>query len=279
MANDGDYIIGTDNEEITRLALQHRVWRPRTLDAWRRAGFTVGQTLVDIGCGPGHASVDLAEIVGSSGRVVALDRSRRFLDALHTTRQNRNLAQLQVLELDLDGAELPSFEADGAWCRWVLAFLTKPRDVLARVAGMLRRGGVLVAHEYFDYATWRLTPRCAEIEEFVDMVMNSWRAAGGEPNVGLNLPGWLAELDFEIKSLRPVVDIVRAADFWWQWPRSFIYSGLRRLVGLGYLSPARAQTMAHAFEAREATPHIWMITPGVLEIIAVRQGPTVGSNR
>ena len=71
-----DYVLGTNDEEIQRLALQHRVWRPRALDAWRRAGFTAGQTLLDVGCGPGHATVDLAGIVGPSGRVVAVDRSR-----------------------------------------------------------------------------------------------------------------------------------------------------------------------------------------------------------
>ena len=72
-----DYVLGTHDEEIERLALQHRVWRPRASDAWRRAGFTQGQTILDVGCGPGHATLDLAEIVGQSGRVVALDRSRQ----------------------------------------------------------------------------------------------------------------------------------------------------------------------------------------------------------
>ena len=77
-----DYVLGTHEEEIERLGLQHRVWRPRALDAWARAGFSRGQTLIDVGCGPGHATLDLAEIVGPSGRVVAVDRSRRFLDAV-----------------------------------------------------------------------------------------------------------------------------------------------------------------------------------------------------
>jgi ubiquinone/menaquinone biosynthesis C-methylase UbiE len=271
MATDGDYLIGTGNDEIARLALQHRVWRPRVLDAWRRAGFTVGQTLVDIGCGPGNASVDLAEIVGDSGRVIAIDRSRRFLDALQTTRQERKLAQLQTLELDLEAAELPRLEADGAWCRWVLAFLKDPRNLLTRIAGTLKRGGVFVAHEYFDYATWRLTPRCSEVEEFVELMMKTWRMHDGEPDVGLNLPRWLAELGFEITSLRPVVHIIPASDFLWQWTRTFIYSGLRRLVELDQLTSERARAIAEAFEAREAAPHTLMITPAVLEILAVRK--------
>ena len=71
MEQEKEYVLGTHDEEIARLRLQHRVWRPRATDAWLRAGFTTGQTLIDLGCGPGYASIDLAEIVGSSGRIIS----------------------------------------------------------------------------------------------------------------------------------------------------------------------------------------------------------------
>jgi SAM-dependent methyltransferase len=270
-SRDKDYILGTHDEEISRLALQHRVWRPRALDAWRRAGFTLGQTLLDIGCGPGYAAVDLAEIIGASGQIIAIDRSRRFLDALEATRLQRGLDNIATLELDLDEANLPAAEADGAWCRWVFAFVKHPRDLLARIGGALKRGGVLVLHEYFDYSTWRVAPRSPELEEFVQVVMESWRADGGEPDIGLDLPGWLDELGFETKAFNPIIDIVPASNFVWQWPKAFIHVGLRRLVDLGHLTSDRASAIAEAFAASEAAPHTLMITPAVLEIIAVRQ--------
>ena len=107
MSSERDYVLGTHDEEIARLGLQHRLWRPRALEAWRRAGFTAGQTILDVGCGPGYASLDLAEIVGRSGRVLAVDRSRRFLDALEAVRRERGLDQIETHEQDLDAGELP----------------------------------------------------------------------------------------------------------------------------------------------------------------------------
>lgn len=266
-----DYVLGTHDEEISRLALQHRVWRPRALDAWRRAGFTVGQTLLDVGCGPGHATLDLADIVGPSGRVVAIDRSRRFLDFLGAVRSQRGLNHIEPLEIDLNESELSVEGADGAWSRWVFAFLKKPREALGRVSTALRPGGMFVIHEYFNYSTWRLAPRVPEIEEFVAAVMKSWRADGGEPDIALELPRWLAELGFEIRGLQTIVDVVPPSSFVWQWPKSFVDVGLRRLVDLGHVTPARAAAITQAFAAAEATPNTLMFTPAVLEIIAVRR--------
>jgi SAM-dependent methyltransferase len=270
MSDQGDYILGTGNDEAARLGLQHRVWRARALDAWFRAGFTVGQTLLDIGCGPGHASIDLAEIVGASGRVIAIDRSRRFIEALEINRLARGLQQLATRELNLEQDDLPQVGADGAWCRWVLSFVKNPRALLTRIGSALRRGGVLVLHEYFDYGSWRMIPRSRDIEEFVAVVMESWRADGGEPNIGLELPPWLAESGFTVTTVRPIIDVVSPSNYIWQWPKTFFHSNLSRLVELRRLTPERARTMAKAFAACEEAPHTRMITPGVLEIMAVR---------
>ena len=47
MSEERDYLLGTHDAEVERLGLQHRVWRPRVLDAWRRAGITVGSTVIE----------------------------------------------------------------------------------------------------------------------------------------------------------------------------------------------------------------------------------------
>ena len=55
-----DYVLGTHDAEVERLGLQHRVWRERARDAWARAGIAAGQTVIDVGAGPGYAAIDLA---------------------------------------------------------------------------------------------------------------------------------------------------------------------------------------------------------------------------
>jgi len=267
-ANDRDYVLGTHDEEIERLGLQHSVWRPRALAAWQRAGFTVGQTLIDVGCGPGYATLDLAEIVGPEGRVIAVDRSRRFLNTLDERRRASGFDNISIVEADLDVATFDEFGADGAWCRWVTAFVPRPNDLLGRVARGLKAGASFVLHEYFDYATWRVMPRSALFEEFVDVTIANWRRSGGEPDIALDIPAWLEALGFEIQSLTPIVDVISPRDYVWQWPKSFVKVGLQRLIELGALDETKGAKIASAFDEIDRSSSARMITPSVLEIIA-----------
>ena len=270
-SSEQEYVLGTHDEELERLGLQHRVWRPRALDAWRRAGFTSGQTILDIGCGPGYASIDLAEIVGPKGKIHAFDKSARFLTALGTSCRQRGLTNVEIHEVDFDQAHLPNLNADGAWARWVFAFVRHPHELLKRAAAALKPGGAFVIHEYFDYSSWKLLPQSPELDEFVRIVIQSWRDEGGEPNIGLNLPVWLRELGFDLKALTPIIDVVPPTNFVWRWPTAFLQVGVQRLAKLGYLTDKRAEEISKALIQRESMPGTLMMTPAVLEIIAVRQ--------
>ena len=52
MARD-PYMLKFDEEEIIRLGHQHHIWGEYTYAHWRRAGFSLGHKILDLGCGPG----------------------------------------------------------------------------------------------------------------------------------------------------------------------------------------------------------------------------------
>ena len=95
--SEGDYLLGTRDDEVARLGLQHRVWRDEMLAGFRAANFGAGQTILDVGAGPGFATADLADIVGPSGKVIALERAPNFLAELNA----RALANVEVRAADI----------------------------------------------------------------------------------------------------------------------------------------------------------------------------------
>jgi SAM-dependent methyltransferase len=266
--SDRDYVLGTHDDEIERLGLQHRVWRSRALEAWARARIGAGASVIDFGAGPGFASVDLAEIVGPSGTVHALERSRRFLDVLETRTKARGLSQVRAHELDFATDALPVANADAAWVRWVFAFLPDPKAALKKLVDALKPGGVIVIHEYLVYEAWRLAPRAPLFERFIAEVIANWRGSGGEPNIGRDLPAWLAEFGLTLEVTRPHSDILGRDDIMWHWPTSFFETHIDRLVELGRFPAELGHDMRAEFARAAAAPGTRMVTPIVVEIIA-----------
>jgi len=275
MANDvaetteKEYVLGTHDAEIERLGVQHRVWRARALEGWSRAGFKPGQRILDVGCGPGYATTDLAELAGPAGEVIAIDRSARFLDVVRQTASQRNLP-VRTLSVDFAVESLPPLEADAAWVRWVFAFVPQPQELLRSIHAALKPGGRLVIHEYFDYRTFRLSPRNEPFERFVRAVMKSWRDESGEPDVGFDLPRWMRELGFEVRC-RQFSDMIQPKDHFWEWPRVFLDTGLQRMIDLGHVSEEDGKLVRAAFERVSHDPHGHMVIPSVVEIIGIKR--------
>ena len=95
------YMLGTSDAELERLGYQHQVWSTETIRLWRAAGFGRGQKLLDLGCGPGFATADLAHLVGPCGHLFAVDQSRKFLEVLQRRTSGLGLQNVSCHEADV----------------------------------------------------------------------------------------------------------------------------------------------------------------------------------
>ncbi|WP_421785656.1 class I SAM-dependent methyltransferase [Hyphobacterium sp.] len=266
-----DYIIGASEREIARLGQQHAIWRERALAAWRRGGLKPGMSVLDIGCGPGHASFDLAQLVGPKGEVIAVDQSDLFLRAVEAGAKARGLSNIRTVKADLGALDLPADSVDFIWSRWVLSFLPRPADLLKRLSKSLRSGGVFVAHEYGHYETFGFHPADPVQDRFIQAVKASWRAFGGEPNIAKQLPAMCAEAGWSTEYLTPHIFTTRPGEMVWEWPVGWLKSdGIDRLVELGFLAKEDAQRFHGVVQERADDPLSILTTPLVMEVIAVQ---------
>jgi SAM-dependent methyltransferase len=268
---DRDYVLGTRDQETLRLGFQHEAWAPIAHECWIRSGISEGDRVIDVGAGPGYAAFDLARLVGDRGHVTAVERSSRFVEAGRAMARGRGAANVEFVELDLMTDALPPGQYDAAWCRWVCSFVDSPVVLLRKVAAAVVPGGVAMFHEYVDYASWRFSPSLPLVEEYIGLVMQSWREAGGEPDVATSIPPILALHGFEIERVEPRVYCVRPADPMWSWISTFVESNLSRLVELETCGADWARAVRTEFRAAQADPETLMITPMVLEVVARRK--------
>lgn len=269
-SDEREYLLGTNDAEYVRLGFQHRVWAGPTADAWERGGFRPGATILDVGCGPGYATLDLAQLVGATGRVVAVDMSERFVGFLNAERERRGLVQIETRLEDLESLEQPASSLDFAFARWVLCFLRNPADLVARVARSLRPGGAFVVMDYCHYEGFCIAPRSPVIERVISAVSQSFRVYGGNADVGRDVPKYMIDAGLEVRSLRPIVRLGRARTAVWEWPWAFFVNFLPTLVQSGLITEDDRIEFTRDWEERSRNPGAYLLTPPMVEVTGVR---------
>jgi ubiquinone/menaquinone biosynthesis C-methylase UbiE len=263
-----EYVLGTDEDELERLGFQHQVWAEQTARLWRQARFAPGQRLLDLGCGPGFATADLAQLVGAHGEVVAVDVSRRFLGALERLVEARRLGNVRWHEADAAALSLPEASLDGAFARWVLSFTPDPAAVVARVHAALAPGGRFALFDYANYEAITLAPPSAAFDRVIAATARSVREAGGSLDVGRQLPTLLRQAGFVVEQVEPLVRLARPGDALWSWPASFFANYLPVLVARGFVSAPDAAAFRAVWAERSDDPGAFLVTPTIVGVVA-----------
>jgi len=110
-----------------------------------------GERVIDIGCGCGDTSIELARRVGGDGAVLGIDVSRPMLDVARSRARSAGWAHLSFREDDASEAELPT-NSDLLFSRFGVMFFSQPSKAFGHLRKSLRTGGRCV------FVCWR-TPR------------------------------------------------------------------------------------------------------------------------
>lgn len=271
MTNDShEYLLGTDVAEAQRLGLQHLLWAGAALELWERCGFTRGKTILDLGCGPGWSTIDLARLVGPTGRVIAIDVSSRYINHLQQKQRELGLAQIEAHVADAHDFEIPDGALDGVYSRWVFSFLPDPATVVERIARALRSGGVFAVQDYFSYATMTLAPRSDVFDRVVAAISRSYRESGGDLDVAGKLPAMMINAGMQIREIKPHVAAARPHETKWLWPDTFFANYLPRLVASGMLSTADHQSFIDEWAERSRDPATFFFTPPFFDVVGIK---------
>ena len=270
-----EYVLGTGDQESTRLGLQHRLWSAAAHNLWELAGIRPGMTILDVGAGPGHASIDLAEIAGPRGRVFAVDESPLFLKHLHDRVLGRHLNNVERILGDAQQlpALLPNLagKVDFAYCRWVLCFVPDPEALVRGVASLLKPGGRFAVQDYFNYESMTLAPKREAFSRVIRAVGKSWRARGGDPDIVSRLPGLFRKHGLDVSHLAVNERIARPRATMWAWPDTFWASFLPRLVEMGEITREEQKAFEACWSEASDDPDSFMLLPPVFDVVGIKR--------
>jgi ubiquinone/menaquinone biosynthesis C-methylase UbiE len=154
-----------------------------------------GMDLLDVGCGPGTITIDLAARV-APGNVVGIDRAGDVVAAAEAnlsadpSASNVRFTTGDVYALDLDDASFDIVHA-----HQVLQHLREPAAALRELRRVLRPDGTLAVRDS-DYAAFVWAPRDPMLERWNELYHSITTQNGAEADAGRFLLGWVQQAGF-----------------------------------------------------------------------------------
>lgn len=275
---DGEYVLGVSREEYERLSLQHDLWKSRAIRLWRRAGVPERGArpvkAIDLGCGPGFTTLELARYLGPKGAITGVDLAEQYLAALAARWKalvvsGKPIARVETRRAGIGEFNLGDKDHDLAYARWIFIFLSDPEAAIRNVARHLRPGGLFLLQEYVDYGAMALYPENPPVfRKFVDAIIRSWADRGGDANVAARLPMLLERNGFEVISMKAQARVGRPTQKLWRWPDSFYRNYLPVLESEKYLTPAEGAEVRRLWSEASRRKDAFFQGPTVLDLIA-----------
>jgi ubiquinone/menaquinone biosynthesis C-methylase UbiE len=228
----------------------HR-WRT----AENSAGFllphlTPSVSLLDVGCGPGNITADLAGRLGE-GAVVGIDLSKDVIGMAATQYATEDHPNLSFEVADVYALDFSEGSFDVVYAHQVLQHLSQPVEALREMRRVLRPGGTLAVRDA-DYGTFVWSPNDPLLDRWLELYHEITRANHAEANAGRYLKSWAMAAGFENLTVSSSNWIFESTDerSWWGglWADRVLHSDFAR-QGVEYELTSRdeLEAIAHAF--------------------------------
>lgn len=160
-----------------------------------RLGLGAGLRALDVGCGGGDVTCELARRAGPGGSAIGIDIDETKLALARQEAAAQGVTNVTFHPLDIS-RQRPEGAFDVVYVRFVLTHLADPADALATCLGVLRPGGLLVVED-IDIAGLFAWPETPAFRRYLTLYASVVRRRGGDPNIGPRLPIMLADAGCE----------------------------------------------------------------------------------
>ena len=181
------YAMGKTEAETERLIRQSGFYAPFTQRLFEEAGLRPGMRVLDVGTGAGDVALIAAEMVGTSGGVVGLDRNPEVLETARARALTLGVTNTTFVEGDASALDLGG-GFDAAVGRLVLMHQPDPVATLRSVAAEVHPGGVVAFQEYNVTARSMVAhPPTPLWEEALGWIAAALERAGVDTEMGFKL--------------------------------------------------------------------------------------------
>ncbi len=245
--------------------LRSHTWRTvENSAAYLVAHLRPGLDVLDVGCGPGTISLDLAQRVGP-GTVTGIDVSDEVIAKAEAHRAEVGVDNCSFRVDDVYALTADDDSVDITHAHQVLQHLPDPVAALAEMRRVTRPGGIVAARDA-DYGAFVWAPADDALDHWLDVYHRITRANSVEADAGRHLPRWFREAGFEDVTVTASAWVFASPDErrWWGslWADRVRQSTFAtEALDHGFADDHDLHRIADAFQRWADTPDATFIVP------------------
>ena len=223
-----------------------------------------GAAILDVGCGPGTITIDLARRV-RPGQVIGIDASSDVVAQAAGLAASEGVANVEFRVGDAYSLEFEDATFDVVHAHQVLQHLRRPVDALREFRRVLKPGGVVAVRDV-DYGGVIWNPPSAGLTRWLELYHDVHAWNGGEADAGRHLKSWAREAgftDLEASASTWVFSTALERDWWGgSWAERATQSQFAaHAIESGHSNPEELRRVAAAWREWAADDDGWLMMP------------------
>ena len=187
----------TEAEELEKSYQLPEIVRQRQ-HTLNRLSVKRGEQILDVGCGVGFLSYEIALQTGDSGRVSGIDQNSEMIR--HANNRCESLRNTEFSVANAEDLPFPEESFDAACCTQVLLYVNDVAQVLTGIRRVLKPAGRIIIVE----TDWRGVVLNSDYDSITRKIFSAWDAAVPSPNLPVRLGPLLVDNGFCNVDVEPI---------------------------------------------------------------------------
>lgn len=197
------YILKTGEKGLDRLKSVNRMYNKESLLFIEKVTLPTNAVVLDVGCGIGEMTINLAKKIGKKGKVIAIDQSQEQIDIAKASAKKNGVLNIEFIVEDAKNLINYEESVDAIYSRLMLVHQIKPDVFFKYYLKAVKPGGLIICEEPITSSSICF-PKSTAFDQHISLYLRMGREHNLNFDIGCLLPSIYIKNDISILSYRRI---------------------------------------------------------------------------